>query len=80
MTEKIKRQYVVYAKQDKALQDWAERIPDLDKSAVLRIVIELGLAEFGESQITAQLMDGSLWRKRGGRILPEKRKSAKQRT
>lgn len=72
--EKIKRQYVVFENQDKKLQDWADKIADLDKSGVLRIIIELGLVEFEESRITAQLVEGSLWRKSGGSIIPERRK------
>lgn len=61
MAEKlIKRSFEIYERQDTALDGWAEKLPDLSKSAVARIVIELGLAEFGESRITQALQDGAI--------------------
>lgn len=56
----IKKQYSVYERQDAKLQEWANKIPDLDKSGVTRIVLELGLAEFAQSSLTRHLIDGTI--------------------
>lgn len=61
MAEKmVRRSFEIYERQDGALSDWAEKLPDINKSGVMRIVIELGLAEFGESRITKALQDGAI--------------------
>lgn len=59
----VQRTFPITRRQDDLLSDWAKRLPGFPKSFIVRVVIELGLAEFSESPITRKMQDGaiSLW-------------------
>ncbi len=48
--EKVKKNYVLWKKQDAVLKAMAEKSPELDKSGVLRVVVELGLRQVSRSR------------------------------
>jgi hypothetical protein len=56
----IRRAFDIYESQDKAIEEWARKLPDVNKSLVARIVIELGLADLKLSTIPDRLIEGSI--------------------
>lgn len=56
----VKRSFDIYEAQDTELNEWAEKIPEINKSVIVRIVLQLGLADFRESEITKSLVGGQL--------------------
>ncbi len=64
--KKVKKNYILYERQDDELQALANKSPELDKSAVLRIVVELGLVKVRQSKAARQLIGGSIAELLGG--------------
>jgi hypothetical protein len=54
--QRINRTYIIFERQDQALQELADQSPGLDKSAVLRIVVDLGLAQLKRSEAAQRLI------------------------
>lgn len=59
-TGTVKRAYRIRKNQDELIKRYAEKIQDLSESAIVRIALDLGLAEIEVSEITQALFDGQI--------------------
>jgi uncharacterized membrane-anchored protein len=59
-TVKIKRHLILLQRQHQELEELAKKSPELDYSGIVRIVVDLGLAQVRRSEAARQLIMGEM--------------------